>query len=48
MNIFIHSIIIGKTFPLDLQPSDTIENVKARSKTMKESLLHISEFTLPQ
>ena len=32
MNIFIHSIIIGKTFPLDLQPSDTIENVKAKSQ----------------
>ena len=29
MNIFIHTIT-GKTFPLNLHPSDTIENVKAK------------------
>merc|ERR1711964_971054 len=41
MQIFVKTLT-GKTITLDVEANDTIQNVKARSRTRKESLLNSS------
>ena len=46
MQIFVKTLT-GKTITLEVEPSDTIDNVKAKSKTKKVSLLINNDLSSP-
>merc|ERR1712098_867443 len=46
MQIFVKTLT-GKTITLDVEPNDTIQNVKARSRTRKEFPLNSSVLSSP-